>query len=250
MISFFREITLFIISPLCLIAAFFAASLWLLYSSKVNSAKLLLSITFISLMIFSQSWVSSIILYPLEFGFDEESETFEVPEYIYTPACYYSTHGSVPEISRWHECSLQRLLQAKMLSEQYRVPLILTGGNFLFDETIGYAVKAQELLVSLGMSADNIITLNEGTSTFTEIRALEKSYANAKVLAVTSATHQRRVSMMLKDADIRAIVKGVDFQSSGELKPFVTTPSASSLDKTRKAFYEYIALLKYLIFGN
>jgi uncharacterized SAM-binding protein YcdF (DUF218 family) len=250
MISFFREITLFIISPLCLIAAFFAASLWLLYSSKVNSAKLLLSITFVSLMIFSQSWVSSIILYPLEFGFDEESETFEVPEYIYTPACYYSTQGSVPEISRWHECSLQRLLQAKMLAEQYRVPLILTGGNFLPDETIGYAVKAQELLVSLGISADNIIVLNEGTSTFTEIKALEKGYASARVLAVTSATHQKRVAMMLADANIQAKVKGVDYKSSGELKPYASMPSATALHSTRKAFYEYMALLKYFIFGN
>lgn len=250
MISFLREIILFIISPLCLITVFFAASLWLLYSSKVKSAKRLLSVTFISLMIFSQSWVSSIILYPLEFGFDEESETFDVPEYIYTPACYYSTHGAVPEISRWHECSLQRLLQAKMLSEQYQVPLVLTGGNFLFDKTIGYAIKAQEFLVSLGMPADNIIVLNEGSSTFTEIKAFGKSYPNTKVLAVTSATHQRRVSMMLADANIQAKVKGVDFKSSGELKPFASMPSATALDSTRKAFYEYVALLKYLIFGN
>ncbi|MCQ8849396.1 YdcF family protein [Alteromonas stellipolaris] len=250
MINFFREITFFIISPLCLITAFSAAGLWLLYSSKLNSAKLMISITFLSLVIFSQSWVSSIILYPLEFGFTDESEQLETPEFIWTPACYYATNGSVPEISRWNECSLQRLLQAKILSEQHQIPIILTGGNFLLDETVNYAIKAQELLISLGMSADGIVILNEGTTTFTEINALKRSFADVKILAVTSATHQKRVAIMLADANIQAKVKGVDFKSSGELKPFVTMPSASSLDNIRKAFYEYMALLKYLIFGN
>ena len=250
MINFLREITFFIISPLCLVTAFFAVGLWLLYTSKLNYAKPMLSITLASLMIFSQSWVSSVILYPLEFGFAREEGAFEAPEYIYTPACYYSTSGSVPEISRWHECSLQRLLQAKIMSEQYQIPIILTGGNFLFDKSINYSSKAQELLVSLGMPADNIIILSEGTSTFSEIEALKKSYASSNFLVITSATHQKRVEMMLKDLSMHGQIYGVDFQSSGELIPFVTLPSASSLDKTRKAFYEYIALLKYLVFGN
>jgi len=227
------------------------ASLILLKIKKEKIAKRLFVLGSLILLIFSQPWVANVLLYPLEHHEKlDEPSIISRGEVIFVPACYYQTRYNLPEISRWHECSLQRLVQAKILSEKLNIPIVLTGGNFLDDKSVNYSEKAKSFLETLGVNQNNIISIPSGTDTFSEIIALSNLYGKKKTITVTSATHRIRIEMMLKQLEMKSTVVSVDFQSSGELKPFIGSPSISSLERVRKALYEYLAIAKYQITKN
>lgn len=248
---YLKQITLLLISPLVVSLTLMAASLILLRVNKKKVAKRLFVLGSLVLLIFSQPWVANVLLYPLEHTEKlYDSSKVSQGEVIFVPACYYYAHYNIPEISRWHECSLQRLVQAKILSEKLNIPIVLTGGNFLDDKSVNYSEKAKSFLETLGVDQNNIISIPTGTDTFSEIIALSNLYNKKKTITVTSATHRIRIEMMLKQLEMETTVVSVDFQSSGELKLFIAPPSISSLEQVRKALYEYLAIAKYQITKN
>lgn len=248
---FLKQIILLLISPLVVSLMLMTASLILLKVKKEKIAKRLFVSGSLILLIFSQPWVANVLLYPLEYNEKlYDSSKISQGEIIFVPACYYQTRYNLPEISRWHECSLQRLVQAKILSEKLNIPIVLTGGNFLDDKSVNYSEKAKSFLERLGVDQSNIISIPIGTDTFSEITALSNLYNEKKTITVTSATHRIRIEMMLKQLRMETTVVSVDFQSSGELKPFIAPPSISSLERVKKALYEYLAIAKYQITKN
>lgn len=241
-----KSIALVLSSPLTisLILLIVAAFFYLRHQTK--RAVTLASCGTGILLMFSQPWVASLLLYPLEYPKDyATTEALEKSEIIFTPACYYSTKGEMPETARWADCSLQRLLHSASLSKEYDIPIVVSGGAFLRDKTVIYAQRASEFLLSVGISQSMIIVVGKGTNTLSEIQAARIHLEDKYVLAVTSATHATRVENMLIDLDIAVQSSPVDYQSSDDLDFFLASPSAVSLEKSRKAIYEYLALLKY-----
>jgi len=243
---FLKQIALLLISPL--VVGLFLISTSFIYKKFRNekAAQYLLVTGLIILLTFSQPWVSNILLYPLEYS----RKPYELAEIaksdaIFVPACYYQTRYNLPEISRWHECSLQRLVQAKILAEKLNIPIVVTGGKFLANETVNYSEKAKSFLEMLGVEPENIISIPKGTDTFSEAEALRVLFYQKRIITVTSATHQIRASMILEQLGMKPKVVSVDFQSSGELTPFISTPSIFALERVRKALYEYLAIAKY-----
>ncbi|NDW14313.1 YdcF family protein [Alteromonas genovensis] len=202
------------------------------------------------LLIFSQPWVANLLLYPLEFWKFEINEIKTKPEVIFVPACYYHSGGKVPEITRWHECSLQRMLLAYQLHLELQVPIHFTGGNFLNDESIFFADKAKSFMTSLGVDGIDIVAIPKGYNTRSEVIALNATLAGKTIVAVSSATHRYRLSSLLSDFKIQHQVLSVDFHSSGELTPYITIPSYAALNNTGKAIYEYMAIAKYFVYDS
>ncbi|WP_390607393.1 YdcF family protein [Alteromonas gracilis] len=224
------------------------ASLILLKVKKEKIAKRLFVSGSLILFIFSQPWVANVLLYPLEHHEKlYDSSKISRGEIIFVPACYYQTRYDLPEVSRWHECSMQRLIQAKILSDELGIPIIVTGGSFLSDKNVKYSEKAKQFLEVLGVQPNRIISVPEGTDSQSEVNALKRRFNRLSIITITSATHQFRLSQILKNAHINSNVVQVDFQSSGELKPFLTSPSILALERTRRAIYEYMAIAKYYV---
>lgn len=243
---FLKQITLLLISPLVISLLLISASFIFKSAENGKAAKRLLISGFLILLVFSQPWVSDVLLYPLEHS-REPYKLAEIVESdaIFVPACYYQTRYNLPEISRWHECSLQRLVQAKILSEKLHLPIVVTGGNFLADKTVSYSEKAKSLLEMLGVPSENIISIPNGTTTFSEFEALRNLFNQKRIITITSATHRIRVRMISEQLGMKSKIISVDFQSSGELKPFITTPSILALERVRRAIYEYLAITKH-----
>ncbi|WP_394221191.1 YdcF family protein [Alteromonas gracilis] len=218
---------------------------------KTKTAKWLLFSSVFVLLVFSQPWVANALLHPLEYNHDAQDSLDDVKyDAIFVPACYYQTNFELPEISRWHECSLQRLIQAKMLSDEHKLPIIVTGGNFLSDKSVKYSEKAESFLTLLGIAPENIVSIPEGADSLSEVEALSKLYRKKKLITVTSATHRIRIKQMLSQSEVESVIISVDFQSSGELTPFISYPSILALERTRRALYEYLAIAKYQFFEN
>mgnify|MGYP003327139266 FL=1 len=90
-----------------------------------------------------------------------------------------------------------------------------------------------------------MISIPEGTDSLSEVEALKTRFGHITLVTITSATHQYRLAQILKNADINSEIFQVDFQSSGELNPFLSLPSILALERTRRAIYEYLAIVKY-----
>ena len=248
--SLLKAIVKTLISPIQL--AFLLALVGLLFSFLGNKkkAKIFYSIAAGWLLIFSQPYVTDLLLYPLEYGYTNPTTQSDIqanPDFILPLACFFNTEGNAPELSRWSNCSTQRLLKASRLAESHKAQLLLTGGNFLKNKDINYAEKAKQFVLEYGVASSNIVVVGKGGTTREELNSVRELLSNKKVLIVTTATHRLRVKLLIHELSIEADIIGVNHHSNGELIPYLTFPEAGSLQKARHAFYEYLAIVKYKI---
>jgi len=225
-----------------------AAMAQLIIKNKKLASKLVCA-SLIWLLTWSQPYAADVLLYPLERSQKVKRLLYknqDAPDYIFVLACYYNTEGDLPDISRWSDCSLQRLVQTVKLYEKTKSKIVVTGGRFLDNQDISYSQKAKAFLISLGVPEDKIITTDKGTNTYEEIRSISQLVVNRKLLVVTSATHVLRVSNELNNVSTEVAFFAVDYHSGGELLPYLRMPSLSALVASQSAIYEYLALLKQL----
>lgn len=247
--SVLKAFALFLISPLNIAVCVVIAIWFFIRAGNIKLARLGLALVTAILLIFSQPYTAVLLLYPLEHTQTiATQEQIASADYLYTPGCYYQTDGEMNRTSRWSECSLQRLVQTAILAKKYNKPVIVTGGNFLEDETVNYATMAAEYLTILGVPKQQVIVEPTGTTTNEEINAIAPLISGKSVVAISSATHGRRVSRFLAQYTKSHYFYAVDYQSSGDLTPFVGLPSIATMDKCRKAFYEYGADIKAFLF--
>lgn len=206
--------------------------------------KVVMTFSLLWLMLCSQPYFGDLLLHPLEHQLPHPNLDTKT-DYIHVLGCYYDTLGTIPEISRWSECSLQRNIEAFRIYQKTGSKIIVTGGNFLMDKNVNYAERAAELLYSLGVPKKDIVVLSEGTTTSEEIERVLTRFPDATLSAVSSATHLTRLNMMYQRHSSPVILFPVDFVSTGELRPSLKLPSITALVSVQKALYEYLAIAKY-----
>ncbi|GMM68912.1 hypothetical protein MTsDn1_22070 [Alteromonas sp. MTD1] len=245
-----KQLAMFLVSPLCLSICLLLLNILMLKRNKLSAVKTFNIVALSLLLVFSQPWVADLVLNPLEFQ-SASTEAKEIqPDYIFVPACYYHTEGNVPTITRWHECSLQRMLEAIKQQKKLEVPIVLTGGKFLQNKDVVFAREAEKFLHTFGVNHNNIIVIEAGWNTKSEVISLKEHLPDARVVAISSATHQIRLSYLLSDAGIEHTISAVDYHSSGDLSFYIVPPSSNALIKIQRAAYEYLALLKYFLYDS
>lgn len=240
-----KQLALFLINPLNLCVIFLAASIVLRKKNRRGARVFLISGISI-LLLSSQLFVSDLLLRPLE-GFAKKQQPQRSSYAFIAPlACFYDTSSTHIEVSKWSECSLQRLIQAVVEYEKrgnHETKIVLSGGYFLRDKSIGYADKAKEFLVSLGINQEDIIALNNGTSTTEELTYIKEFIEEKNTLIISSATHLYRINEQVKQkASIDLLA--VDFLSSGINEFHINYPSPLAIENCQHALYEYAALLR------
>ena len=252
--DFIKPIALFFVSPLNITVLLAAIAVLLWRGNKPQTAHRCGLLALTVFIVFSQPYVANLLLYPLEFGSlsvkSEQIVADSSVDVIYVPACYYETKGEITEVARFSPCSLQRLTQAAILAKQTTARVVVTGGHFLADKEVAYADKAKSLLMALGVAADSISAIAEGTTTMEEIVAARELFANKHVLVVSSATHGYRLQAMFTALAKRMDFYPVDYNSNGDLAVFLSIPSASALESSHKSLYEYAAIIKHILTEN
>jgi uncharacterized SAM-binding protein YcdF (DUF218 family) len=242
-----KHIMLFLISPINLAITFLLAGFFVsFFYKKLGFA--LKALSFLWVLVFSQPYVSDLLLFPLEHNYEYPilDDKSPAPEYIFVLACYYSTHGDVPETSRWSECSLQRNIEALKLHLKTGSPIIITGGYFLHDKTVNYAEMSREFFISLGVSENDIAIFPEGKNTAQEIDSARELLSEGEIWVVSSATHIKRLQRYFNTHNFEGVFFPVNHHTVGQLTPYIVLPSARALIRTELAFYEYAALFKQL----
>ena len=244
-----KLIVLQLVSPLKFSLLLISIGFLLSLLEKTRLARTLYIVSICWILIWSQPYASDVLLKNLEYPLPQEQASGkEPPDYILVLACYYSTQGNVPEISRWHECSLQRNVEAARLHFLSNAPIVITGGNFLHDKSVNYGDKALSFFKSLNIKQSKIIPTYVGTNTLEEIASAEQVMRGKRIWLVSSATHITRVQQQIENFVTSVDYFPVDYHSKSSMHFYLTMPSQSALENARIGLYETFAKLKFKLF--
>lgn len=201
-------------------------------------------------VVWTQPYFVELLLYPLEFQLPasvakQQQHKASEAKYIHVLACYYDGRQYRPFLSRWEGCSHQRMLHAYILHRKHQLPIVVTGGETPKGTNASHASFAQKYLLDLGVARSDLILLEAGTDSASEISAVASQLKPKNMLVVTSATHVYRVDRIYAEHEINAIISPIDHISSGALNPRLTFPRGYAAENTRRAFYEYLAIVKF-----
>lgn len=197
------------------------------------------------LMLWSQSVPSQLLLHSLEYRFamlSADDARWQKAKYISVLACGNYPDASLPMVSQWPRCSMQRLLHAAQMYRHSPRTIIVSGGMILESDR-PFAEHAKALLIELGVQAKDILVVPEGETTHQEAAALKRIVGTEHVALVTSASHMQRAVNYFNNYQIDVIPVPVDHSGMPEINYQFTVPSSKNLQKAHKAFREYLGLI-------
>lgn len=197
----------------------------------------------------SQFFFSHLLMAPLENAYPPiklEHEKWHKADGIWVLACYHFDAEDLPLVSQFNHCSLERLIHAASMYKAHPKPIYLTGGNFVKQSPKMHAEQAAALLVSLGVLAEDIQIISQGHDTWQEAKQIS---ANKQFLAVvSSASHGRRIGIMLNALQVDHVFVPVHYSIKGDNIFLPNLPSIYALSRSERAMYEYAAIVKFSLF--
>ncbi len=162
--------------------------------------------------------------------------------YIVVLGSGHSERSELSDTARLSQSATGRVTEAVRLSRDFPgIPIIFTGGKIGGKIPIGEA--ASRAAKAYGLASTRIIVETCAVNTAEEARAVSGIVGNRAVLLVTSASHMRRAVALFKATGIEVVPAPADYQSlCGSFTPLSLLPSAEALQKTERAWYEYMGI--------
>ena len=230
--------------PLCLLVL--AGGLALLWFTRRQRAGKILSTTgFTLILLLSYNWVSRPLLRSLERSnapFISAPPSAEI-KWIVVLGGGTSSDTEIPLAARLSEASLARLIEGVRLHRQ--IPgsgLILSGGGVFGSGADAEAMSA--LAMSLGVSAEDIMTDAVSLDTETQARTIKEMVRGDKFILVTSAAHMRRAAGLFRKLGLDPIPAPTHYlaQANREIGPAGFYPGSGGLRAAEAVAYEYLGL--------
>lgn len=251
-----REFAHLLTSPinqtLLIVFVMYALSLKFVHLTRIT--KIISMMAVLWLYLCSQPFFSYLLMQPIESKFPTIKATdkeWQSADAIWVLACSHYNNEALPDVSRWNNCALKRLVHAYMMYKVKPTTIVLTGGDFSEQGGFDYAQRAKTFLVSLGVAHSDIISIPKGTRTSEELAALQSTVSFAKLAVVSSASHGIRLSTLLDNHTTFEYV----FIPVAHLNVTTTPislglPQLTSLEKSNSAFYAYFANIELWFFGS
>lgn len=218
----------------------------------LNKASILIGSSW--LLLCSQSFFSTWLIAPLD-NFapivKASDPVIQSNNSIFVLACFLDKQKKLPIVSGWHECSLQRLVQAVILYNKNPVPIYVSGGDFLSVNEPSYTDFANELLLNLGVKEEHIVLVPEGTNTMEEMAAVYPLLPHGQVAIVSTSTHMNRISkfdrfLNTSQGDLTSLLVPVDHLITRDTEFSFNIPASYSVDIVERALYEYLAVFAHV----
>jgi len=201
----------------------------------------------------SQNAVGDALLRPLETKFAAMHDPLKLkfarndrnpPRWIVVLGGGYRTDSVLPPTSRLTPSSLNRLIEGiriyRTLSDS---KLLLSGGGFLGGTAEAEGMR--QVALSLGVDGQKIRIEEHSRNTRDQAVLIRKIVGNDGIILVTSASHMPRAFMMFQKEGMDPFPAPADhLVSKSHYSTLIRiVPSAGALMKSRRAFYEYFALI-------
>ena len=223
--------------------------LW--FTERQFTGKLFVTAGLILLGLFSYESTANRILRPLEGMYTQPEEPDKSIRWIVVLGGGMVSDPELPITSRLSEATLIRLVEALRLSRKMPDARLVLCGGTVFD-TQPEALGMAELVRELGFDDIDFITETKSRNTLEQSFAVQKIVGEAPFALVTSASHMPRSMGFFKALDMKPIPFPADHKvkQTRITHPSMYFPGAQGLRKTCLAFYEYMGLLRYRIFGD
>jgi uncharacterized SAM-binding protein YcdF (DUF218 family) len=212
-----------------------------------------MSTAFVLLFMLSNTMVSNQLLGPLENKFrpheiqlpnkrNISTDTYPV-KFIVVLGGGHTTNPQLPVTSQIKKTALVRLIEGIRIQRKYPDSKLILSGGIVFDP-IPHAMIMADIASELGIDENDIIIEAESRDTKDEAMLIKSIVKDERFVLVTSASHMPRSMALFKKlgmtpvaAPTAHLVKNVKI-----ISPISFFPSASNLDKSKRAFYEYLGI--------
>lgn len=238
--------------PLCL-GIVLVGLLFLWFTRKQKTGKIIVSAGFFLLLALSQSSFSDRLLKPLETRYPPmmNPSSHKDVRWVVVLGGGHISDSRLPTTSQLTDSSLVRLVEGIRL---YRMlpgsRLILSGGG-AFDPVPNAELMA-EVARSVGVREEDMVLETDSRDTEDEARLIKHIVKGDDFFLVTSASHMPRSIRLFRSVGTNPIPAPTGHRArQGErVGPGVFFPSARSLVKTQKAMHEYMGLVWAKIRGR
>lgn len=172
-----------------------------------------------------------------------ESSEWRSTEAIVVLACNYYEDDTLPFVSRWPNCSMQRNLHAALMYRKQPMPIFLAGDILGKADKYPQASHNKYFLEQLGVNSADIFIIPSGINTETEVEALASTLSGRYISLVTSASHLPRAVFYFEEKNIQVLPIPVEHFNRVGVQPFFDLPNATSLYRSERAIHEYLGII-------
>jgi len=242
----FKKIIAPLFFPLSLCLEILIVGIFLLwFTRRQKTGKIIVTIGVATLVALSYGVASEILLRPLEYKYPPMTDISAVSDvkWVVVLSGGHSPDAQLPVTGQLSEASLVRLIEGIRIHRKLpKSKLILSGGGAFSEATAAKVMAA--VAVALGMDAQDLVLESESKDTKDQARLIHKVVGDSQFILVTSASHMpRSMALFLKKRmnPIPAPI-GHRIKEMQKITPAMFFPSAGRIEKTERAFYEYLGL--------
>jgi len=248
----FKKIVSYFLFPLSLSSIFLLAGLIMIWTKKKHiSGKLLLSFGILSLLLFSNGVVASMLLHPLEYRYASFSETPPVAatdkliKWVVVLAHGHSYAKGIPASSMLTGETLFCLVEGiRLYRENPRAKLLLSGGA-VFD-VVSQAEVMAEVAKSLGVPSEDIVLEASSIDTEEQAKIVKRMVSDDRFILVALAVHMPRSMALFKKNGMHPLPAPSGHRSTTGANKSIKVrgflPNMEALRGCTMAFYEYLGL--------
>lgn len=213
-----------------------------LYRGRLKTAKTLLPLTFIWVMLLSFEPVGDLLLKPLEQTYPALIKTPADIDYVLVLGSGHKSDIKLPINAQLSSTALARL------SEGIRHYNNLSGAKLVVSGYSGphdihtHASMQQSTAVALGVDSKEIVMLEKPKDTVEEAAAMKEVVGSKPFILVTSASHMPRAFAIFSAEGLNPIAAPTDYHVQGESE-WLHMPRGEGLCRSDIAFHEYLGLV-------
>ncbi len=239
--------------PLCLLLLI-AGLILLWFTRRQRTGKIFVTLGTVSLAVFSHPFTADPVLRSLESvyppllvgGIHSRSVPHAVDpvEWIVVLAGGHATDPRLPITSQISPESLVRLTEGIRLFRQFPGSRLLLSGGGGPDDPLTDAEAMAQTAEIMGIARSEMVLETESRDTKDQARLIRPLIGTDRFILVTAASHMPRSVALFRKQGLDPIPASAGhwIKERRSIGPGWFYPSAESLRKTRRAFYEYLGM--------
>jgi uncharacterized SAM-binding protein YcdF (DUF218 family) len=232
--------------PLCL-SLLLLGLVFLIFTRKKRTGKVLVCAGTLALAIFSYGGVSDLFIRPLEQQYPAISDFQAVNnvKWIVVLGGGSSVDPALPLSTYLSEASLVRLSEAIRIHNRLPETKLIMTGRSGFEGVTPVAEVMAETVREWGVKPDDIIIEAEAADTKDHPIYVKKIVGSDRFILVTSATHMPRAMALFEKQDMHPTPAPTDYlvMKKKGISPGDFFPNAGSLGKAGRAIHEYLGIV-------
>jgi len=243
----FKKIVAPLFFPLSLCLEILIVGILLLwFTRKQKTGKILVTIGVTFLTVLSYGVASEILLRPLEYKYPPLTNVSAVSDvkWVVVLSGGHSEDTNIPVTGQLSDASLVRLAEGIRIHRKLPKSKLLLSGGSVFS-TVAEAKAMMDVAVALGVDAKDLVLESESKDTKDQARFIQKIVGDSRFILVTSASHMPRSLALFQKRGMKPIPAPIGHivKKRQKITPAMFFPSAGRIEKTERAFHEYLGLV-------